>query len=192
MDADKRRSREKTKLVARREFPDISQKAMTQFSTPKTFQAKPSSIKKKIALIVFIAGAISFALAMAKVIEPGNGMFFFIGGLLAMVFSARFWLMQVKRGPQALTFDSTGITISNKSSDEIIPWADLLSIKYMAGSSHYWEFRWRGSEERAYYFLDGLSSAQQAELLQTITSIKLLGVLIQPVWDPVGISPVED
>jgi tRNA(His) 5'-end guanylyltransferase len=178
--------------VCSRNISKYSGKVMNQFTTPKTFQAKPSSAKKKIALVVFIAGAISFTLAVAKVIEPGNGMFFFIGGLLAMVFSARFWLMQVKRGPQALTFDSKGITIANKSLDEIIVWGDLLSIKYMAGSSHYWEFRWRGSEERAYYFLDGLSSAQQAELLQTITSIQLPGVLVQPVYDPMGMLAVED
>jgi tRNA(His) 5'-end guanylyltransferase len=178
--------------VTGREVPDISRKAMNQFTTPKIFQAKPSSIKKKIALVFFIAGAILFTLAMAKVIEPGNGAFFFIGGLLAMVFSARFWLMQVKSGPQALTFDSNGITIAKKSSSETIPWGDLISIRYMAGSSHYWEFRHRGSEEPAYYFLDGLSSADQENLLQTITSIKLLGVLIQPIYEPLGLLSADD
>ncbi|HXT12533.1 MAG TPA: hypothetical protein VN873_13290 [Candidatus Angelobacter sp.] len=165
---------------------------MEQFATPKTFQANPSNLKKKIALVAFIAGAISFALAMAKVIEPGNGMFFFIGGLLAMVFSFRFWLMQVRKGPLELAFDSNGITIGNKASVEIIAWGDLVSIKYIASSCHYWEFRQKGTDRPVCYFVDGLSSAHQNELMQTITSIKLLGVLIQPVYEPLGMLSADD
>jgi len=165
---------------------------MDQFTTAKRFQATPSTVKKTVALVVFFAGAISFTLAMAKVIEPGNGMFFFIGGLLAMVFSARFWLMQRKCGAMSLTFDSNGITIADKFSSEVIPWGELISIRYMASASHYWEFRTRGREKPVYYFLDGLSSAQQGELLQTITSIKLMGVLIQPFYEPLGIMTADD
>jgi hypothetical protein len=93
-----------------------------QFAAPKTFQAKPSGLKKKIALVVFIAGAIAFTLAVAKVIEPGNGMFFFVGGILAMAFAFRFWNMQVRAGATALTFDTRAITLANRSALQIIEW----------------------------------------------------------------------
>ena len=168
---------------------------MEQFATPKTFQAKPSKLKKRIALAFFIGGAIAFTLAVthAHVVEPGNGPFFFAGGLVAMAFSFRFWNMQVRAGATAVMFDTRGITIANRSASNTIVWADLAAIRYKATrGGHYWEFKARSREKTYDYYVDGLSSAQQNDLLQTIASIKLLGVLIEPFYYPMGLFSVDD
>jgi len=79
---------------------------MDRFATPRVFQAKPSNLKKKLALAAFAAGAIAFTLAVTGVISTANGGPFFAGGLVAMAFAFRFWLMQVRSGPMAVTFDA--------------------------------------------------------------------------------------
>jgi hypothetical protein len=166
---------------------------MEQFATSITFQAKPSKLKKSIALIAFVAGAVTFTMAIMKVGNPGNGPIFFAGGLVAMAFAFRFWNMQVRVGPMAVTFDPHGITIGNRSSINTIPWPELAAIRYKATKGgHYWEFKARGRDQTIDYYLDGLTSAQQADLFAAITSIKLLGVLIQPIHDPVGLFSDDD
>ena len=37
---------------------------MNQFATPRVFQAKPSNLKKKLALAAFAVGAIAFTLSL--------------------------------------------------------------------------------------------------------------------------------
>lgn len=164
-----------------------------QFAAPKTFQAKPSGLKKKIALVVFIAGAIAFTLAVAHVIQPGNDMFFFVGGILAMAFAFRFWNMQVRAGAMALTFDTRGITLANRSTLQIIEWGELAAIRYKATrGGHYWEIKARSRDKTYDFYLDGLSSTQQDALRETITSIKIMGVLIEPFYNPMGLLSVDD
>jgi hypothetical protein len=173
--------------------PDNAAQDMEQFQIPRTFQAKPSSLKKKIALILFVGGAIAFTLALAHVIEPGNGMYFFVGGILAMAFSFRFWNMQVRAGATAVTFDARGITIANRSASNFIEWADLAAIRYKATrGGHYWEFKARSRDKTFDYYVDGLSSTEQNELREAISSIKLLGVLIEPFYNPMGVFSVDD
>jgi hypothetical protein len=172
---------------------EYSRQIMEQFATPKTFQAKPSKLKKQIALIFFVGGAIALTLAITHVIEPGNGTFFFAGGIVAMAFSFRFWNMQVRAGATAVTFDTGGITIANRSASNTIVWADLAAIRYKATrGGHYWEFKARSREKTYDYYVDGLSSPQQEQLREAIASIKLLGVLIEPFYNPMGLLSVDD
>ena len=72
---------------------------MNQFTTPRVFQANPSKFKKKVALVAFVAGAVSLTLAATGVIGTANGAPFFAGGIVAMVFAFRFWSLQVRSGP---------------------------------------------------------------------------------------------
>lgn len=64
---------------------------MNQFAVPKVFQAKPSKLKKKVALAAFLIGAVSLTLALTGVVGPGNGAYFFAGGITAMALAFRFW-----------------------------------------------------------------------------------------------------
>jgi hypothetical protein len=166
---------------------------MNQFATPKVFQAKPSNLKKKLALVAFAVGAIAFTLAVTGVISSANGGPFFAGGLVVMAFAVRFWLMQVRSGPTAVTFDAGGITIANRSSSNTIAWAELESIRYRAWrGGHYWEFKRRGSKKTMDYYVDGLTSTQLDELRETISTIKLPGVLIELFYNPLGIKGATD
>jgi len=152
---------------------------MNQFATPKTFQAKPSNLKKKLALGVFVAGAISLTLALTKVVGTDNGAYFFAGGITAMAFAFRFWNMQVHK-PMSVTFAEGGITISEGSSPEIITWPELEAVRYKFWrGGHYWEFKKRGRNATFDYYVDGLTSAQLEELRQAVASINYPGVSIE-------------
>src|SRR6266540_1335614 len=112
---------------------------MNQFAAARVFQAKPSKLKKKLALVAFAVGAIAFTLAITGVIGKANGGLYFAGGIVAMAFAFRFWNMQV-RSPTVVTFDTGGITIANSSSSDTIKWAELESIRYRAWrGGHYWQ-----------------------------------------------------
>ena len=159
-------------------------KIMNQLATSKTFQAKPSNLKKKMALIAFVVGAISFTLAITKVVGTNNGAYFFAGGITAMAFAFRFWNMQV-RNPMAVTFAENGITIVEGSSNETITWRELESIRYKIWrGGHYWEFKKRGRESTFDYYVDGLTSPQLNELRQTVASINFPGVSVETVSRP--------
>ncbi len=104
-----------------------------------------------------------------------------------MAFSFRFWNMQVRRGPTSVSFDANGITIANRSSSESINWPDLESIRYRVWrGGHYWEFKSRSREETLDYYVDGLTSAQLDELRETISSIQLPNVLVEPIYNTLG------
>jgi hypothetical protein len=157
---------------------------MNQFTTPRVFQAKPSQLKKKIALIAFAVGAIALTLALTGVIDKATAGPYFACGIVAMIFAFRFWNMQV-RNPSAVTFDATGITIADKSATNTVPWAELASIRYRVWrGGHFWEFKSRIRGEAFEYYVDGLSSVELNELRETISSIKLPEVLIEPVYNP--------
>jgi hypothetical protein len=161
---------------------------MNQFTTPRVFQANPSDFKKKLALIAFAAGAISFTLAVTGVIGEANGAPFFAGGIVAMAFAFRFWSMQVRNGPKVVTFDAGGITIANRSASDTVPWSELESIRYRVWrGGHYWEFKSRSRKQTLDYYVDGLTSAQLDELRETISSLQLPGVLIEPFYNPLGL-----
>jgi hypothetical protein len=154
---------------------------MNQFNTPRVFQANPSNFKKKLALTAFVAGAIAFTLAVTGVIGTANGGPFFAGGLVAMALSFRFWTMQVRSGPTAVTFDAGGITIANRSASDTVPWAELESIRYRVWrGGHYWEFKSRRRKKTLDYYVDGLTSTQLDELRDTISSLQQPGVLVEP------------
>ena len=160
---------------------------MNPFATPKVFQAKPSNLKKKLALVAFVVGAIAFTLAVTGAIGTANGGPFFAGGLVVMAFAIRFWLMQVRSGPTAVTFDTSGITIANRSSSNTIAWAELESIRYRASrGGHFWEFKSRSRKDTLDYYVDGLTSAQQEELRATISTIQLPDVLIELHFNPLS------
>jgi hypothetical protein len=166
---------------------------MNQFSTPKVFQAKPSNLKKKVALVAFAVGAISFTLAVTGVISEANGAPFFAGGLVVMAFAVRFWLMQVRSGPTAVTFDASGITIANRSSSNTIAWAELEAIRYRATrGGHFWEFKSRSCKKTVDYYVDGLTSTQLEEMRETISTIKLPNVLIELFYNPLGLNAATD
>lgn len=160
---------------------------MNQFATPRVFQAKPSNLKKKVALVAFAVGAIAFTLAATGVISTANGGPFFVGGLVVMAFAIRFWFMQVRSGPTAVTFDAGGITIANRSSSNAIAWAELESIRYKATrGGHYWEFKSRRRKKTLDYYVDGLTPTQLEELRETISTIQLPDVLIELYYNPLG------
>ena len=149
-----------------------------------TFQAKPSSLKKKVALFAFVAGAISLTLAITKVVGTNNDVYFFAGGFTAMVFAFRFWNMQV-RNPMAVTFTDSGITITEGKSSETIAWSELESIHYKVWrGGHFWEFKKSGRQSTFDYYVDGLTSAQLDELRDAVSSIKLPGASIETVYNP--------
>jgi len=159
-------------------------KIMNQLATLRTFQAKPSNLKKKMALIAFVLGAISFTLAVTKVAGTNNGAYFFAGGITAMALAFRFWSMQV-HNPMAVTFAGNGITIIEGSSNETITWPELESIRYRIWrGGHYWEFKKRGRETTFDYYVDGLSAAQREELRQTVASLTFPGVSIETAYRP--------
>jgi hypothetical protein len=161
---------------------------MNQFASPRVFQASPSNLKKQLAFGAFAAGAMAFTLAATGVIGAANGGPCFAGGLVAMAFAFRFWSMQVRNGPTGVTFDAGGITIANRSSSDTVPWADLESIRYRAWrGGHYWEFKGRSRKQTLDYYVDGLTSAQLDELRETISSLQLPGVLIEPFYNPLGL-----
>lgn len=160
---------------------------MNQFATPRVFQAKPSNLKKKVALVAFAVGAIAFTLAATGVISTANGGPFFAGGLVVMAFAIRFWFMQVRSGPTAVTFDAGGITIANRSSSNAIAWAELEFIRYKATrGGHYWEFKSRRRKKTLDYYVDGLTPTQLEELRETISTIQLPDVLIELYYNPLG------
>lgn len=166
----------------------VTDKTMKQLATPKTFQAKPSNLKKKIALVAFIVGAISFTLALTRVLGVDKGAYFFAGGITAMIFAFRFWNMQV-HNPMAVTFTENGISIIQGSSNEMITWPELESIRYKVWrGGHFWEFKKRGRESTFDYYLDGLTSSQIDELRQTVASIDLPGILIQTEYRPFDVQ----
>jgi hypothetical protein len=163
---------------------------MNQFAVPKVFQAKPSKLKKKVALAAFIIGAASFTLAVTGVVGPGNGVYFFAGGIPVMAFAFRFWNMQV-RNPTRVTFKPEGVEIAQRSSGETIPWAALESIRYRVWQGgHYWAFKTRDREQTLDFYVDGLTSVQLEDLRQTISVIELPGVLIQTSVQPGDIAKV--
>jgi hypothetical protein len=154
---------------------------MNQFTAPKVFQAKPSNFKKQLAFAAFAAGAIAFTLAVTGVIGAANGGPFFAGGLVAMVLAYRFWTMQVRDGPMAVTFDGSGITIANRSASNTIPWAELESIRYRVWrGGYYWEFKSHNRKKTLDYYVDGLTAAQLDELRETISSLQLPDVRVEP------------
>jgi hypothetical protein len=163
---------------------------MNQFAVPKVFQAKPSKLKKKLALAAFVIGAVSFTLAVTGVVGPGNGAYFFAGGIPAMALAFRFWNMQV-RNPARLTFKPEGVEVAQRSSGKTIPWAEFESIRYRVWrGGHFWEFKIRGQEQTLDYYVDGLTSAQLEELQETISAIKLPGVLVQTSVQPGDVAKV--
>jgi hypothetical protein len=163
---------------------------MNQFAVPKVFQAKPSKLKKKVALAAFLIGAVSFTLAVTGVVGPGNGVYFFAGSIPVMALAFRFWNMQV-RNPTRLTFKPEGAEIAKRSSAETIPWADLESIRYRVWQGgHFWEFKIRDRKQTFDYYVDGLTTAQLEELRQAISAINLPGVLIQTSVQPGDIAKV--
>ncbi len=163
---------------------------MNQFAVQKVFQAKPSKLKKKVALAAFIIGVVSFTLAVTGVVGQGNGAYFFAGGITAMALAFRFWTMQV-HNPTRLTFKPEGAEIAQRSSSETIPWTELESIRYRVWrGGHFWAFEIRGREQTLDYYVDGLTSAQLEELRETISAIKLPGVLIQTSVQPGDVAKV--
>ena len=157
---------------------------MNAFAVAKTFQAKPSNLKKKVALAAFIVGAISFTLAITKIIGTNNGAYFFAGGITAMALSFRFWSMQV-HNPTAVTFAENGVTIAQGSSSETIAWAELESIRYKVWrGGHFWEFKKRDRKSTFDFYVDGLSAAQRIELSNAVSSVKTPGATIQTDYNP--------
>jgi hypothetical protein len=163
---------------------------MNQFAVPKVYQAKPSKLKKKVALAAFIISAVCFTLAITGVVGQGNGAYFFAGGITGMALAFRFWNMQV-RNPTRLTFKPEGAEIAQRSSGETIPWAELESIRYRVWrGGHFWEFKIRGREQTLDYYVDGLTSVQLEELRETIAALQLPGVLIQTSIQPGDVAKV--
>ncbi len=163
---------------------------MNQFDVPRVFQTKPSTLKKKIALAAFIAGAASLTIAITDLVDRWDDAYFFACGITAMMMSFRFWNMQV-RDPAKLTFKPDGIEIAERSSCETIPWAKLESIRYRIWrGGHYWAFKVRGREQTQDYYVDGLSSVQLDELRDTISTIQLPGLLVQTTALPGDIARV--
>ena len=154
---------------------------MNQFTTPKVFQAQPSNFKKRLALVAFAGGAIAFALAMTGVVGPANGGPVFAGGLVAMVLAYRFWTLQVRDGPMEVRFSAGGVTIAHRAASNTVPWAELESIRYRAWrGGHYWEFKSHNRKKTLDYYVDGLSPAQLDELRETISSLQLPEVRVEP------------
>jgi hypothetical protein len=163
---------------------------MNQFTIPKVFQAKPSKLKKKVGLAAFVIGAVSFTLAVTGVIGQANGAYFFAGGIATMALAFRFWNMQVQN-PTRLTFKTEGVEFAQRSSCETIPWAELESIRYRVWrGGHFWEFEIRGRKQTLDYYVDGLTSAQLAELRETIAAIHFSDVQVQTSVQPGEIAKV--
>ena len=162
---------------------------MNQFSTPLTIQARPSALKKKIALFAFIGGAGALSWSIWGNSDKEIGGYFFAVGLVTMAFAFRFWNMQIRNGTTAVTFDSTGTTIANRASSETILWTDLEAIRYKAWQGgHYWQFKSRSREETIDFYVDGLTSRQLDELREVVSSIQLPNVVIVPFHDPLGLQ----
>jgi hypothetical protein len=160
---------------------------MNQFTTPRVFQARPSNFKKMLALVVFSAGAIACTMVVTGVIGTTKGGPLFAAGLVAMALSFRFWSMQVRSGETVVTFDAGGIAIANRSASNTVPWAELESIRYRVWrGDHYWEFKSRSCKKPLNYYVDGLTATQLDELRDTISSIQLPGVLVEPFPNPFG------
>lgn len=154
-------------------------------NNPRVFQANPSATKKRIFLLTGIAGVAAVAYAALTKHKTGNEPFFFAGGLTAVIFSLRFYLMQVMN-PSRLTLSSDGITVGSKNSYRLVAWAELQSIRYRASKGgHYWEIKPRLGESLDFY-LDGITSRQQEELREMIKSLQLPDVRVELYHDPLS------
>jgi|GEM_PF-3999661 len=158
---------------------------MDTFKTPRVFRANPSKLKKRIFLVAGLGGVCALLWAIfGKGSVDGRG-YFFAFGIVGMIFSLRFFSMQVWGGPSVLTFDSAGVTLADKSSIVTIPWAELQSIRYwVSRSGHHWRIHSRTREDHLEYFLDGLTHRQREELRETIESIQRPHVKIVPYYNP--------
>jgi len=160
---------------------------MSEFEQPKTFQANPGPLKKRLFQVAGTAGLLAIIWAASTKGTNEYGAFAFAGGITAVVFSLRFYLMIIRHGPMAMTFASDGITLANKASSHTVGWADLKAIRYMVSrGGHYWEVASRAQSATLDFYLDGLTHQQQEALRTTITSIDLPDVEIVPVYDPFG------
>jgi len=66
-------------------------------------------------------------------------------------------------------------------------WPELESIRYKVWrGGHYWEFRKRERKSTFDYYVDGLTAAQLNELREAVSSIKLPGVSIETVYNPLA------
>jgi len=158
---------------------------MDTFETPKVFRANPSQFKKRAFLVAGIVGAcaLSYGIFDKGFVETRG--YFFAGGIVLLIFSIRFWSMQVWNGPSELTFDSAGVTLADKASRVTVPWAELQSIRYwVSRSGHHWRIFSRTRPDSLDYYLDGLTSRQQEELRETVESIKRPDVKIVPYYNP--------
>src|SRR5262245_57355372 len=129
---------------------------MDTFETPRVFRANPSKFKKRAFLVAGILGACALLYGIFAKGGVEVRPFAFAGGIVMMVFSIRFWSMQVWKGPSELTFDSVGVTLANKASRVTVPWAELQSIRYWVDrGGHYWKIQSRTREDSLDYYLDG-------------------------------------
>ena len=161
---------------------------MSQFTTPRVFQANPSSLKKRIFLIAGLTGATTFTLALLGKGPIEWRPYFFAGGITAMVFAIRFWSMQVWGGPTSLTFSAEGVAIGNQHSTASVPWAELAAINYMVSrSGHRWLFTTRDGKSHDFY-LDGLTGQQRRDLEETVKSIENPNIKVVPFYDPLGLA----
>lgn len=158
---------------------------MNTFETPKIFRANPSKFKKRAFLIAGLIGACALLWGIFGKGRADLRPFAFAGGIVMVAFSIRFWSMQIWKGPSELTFDSTGVTLADKSSRVTVPWAELQSIRYwVSRGGHYWRIQSRAREDSLDYYLDGLTHRQREELRETIESIKRSDVKIVAFYNP--------
>jgi hypothetical protein len=158
---------------------------MDTFETPKVFRANPSKFKKRAFLVAGLTGACALLWAFFGKGGVDVRGYFFAGGIVLVIFSVRFWSMQVWKGPSELTFDSAGVTLADTSSRVTVPWAELQSIRYWVDrGGHYWRIQSRTREDSLDYYLDGLTHRQREELRETIESIQRPDVKIVPYYNP--------
>jgi len=158
---------------------------MDTFETPKVFRANPSKLKKRAFLVAGLIGAGGLLWGIFGKDGADVRPFAFAGGIVMVAFSIRFWSMQVWKGASELTFDSTGVTLADKSSRVTVPWAELQSIRYwVSRSGHHWRIQSRAREDSLDYYLDGLTYRQREELHDTIESIKRPDVKIVVFYNP--------
>ena len=161
---------------------------MTSFDQPRAFQAKPSPLKKRLFLAAGVGGVLSIAWAIWGKPTPGDDPFYFAGGITALIFSLRFYFMQVMNGTTCLTFTAEGISMADKKSSHAVAWKDLEAIRYrVSKGGHFWEIKPRVGPTLDFY-LDGIPHRQSEELREVITSIQLPHVRITPFYDPLDLA----
>lgn len=150
----------------------------TGITQPVEFRGDRGLYAKKLAAVGVVL-LVAIALTGYFYLGERNPKFYlFACGLSVAVLVGRYFSMMGLDGPAALLFDANGLTIKRGKKSTEIAWADLHSIRNeLVRGGQLWEIAWAGGKFD--YFIDGLTSAQKADLKKTIGNIKLAHVKVR-------------